>query len=110
MRRARTRCFWIEERTLRIGFGIKRASQHQVTGPEFLALGPPLGGRQAVPLRPFPADKLFRKHHGATLPRLWPDFKDFVLSLPTGFSLSPPAERGERGTYAMADEGRSGFP
>src|ERR1035437_4441296 len=81
MRRARTRCFWIEERTLRIGFGIKRASQHQVTGPEFLTLGPPLGGRQAVPLRPFPADKLFRRHHGATLPRLWPDFKEFVSSL-----------------------------
>lgn len=78
MRRARTRCFWIEERTLRIGFGIKRASQHQVAGPEFLTLGPPLGGREAVPFRPFLADKLFGRHHRPTLPRLSAGGKESV--------------------------------
>src|SRR3990172_612706 len=41
--RARTRCAWIEERTLRIGFGINRTSQNQERLPQFLALQPSFG-------------------------------------------------------------------
>ena len=109
MRRARTRCSWIEERTLRIGFGIKRASQHQVASPELLALGPPLGRCQAVPFRPFLADKLFRRHHRPTLPRLSSGFKEFVASW--GGQLT--AKAGRREAWAIlkgADGTAFGLP
>src|SRR5207244_3902512 len=52
MSSARTRCARIEERTLSIGLGIKRASQRQERRPKFAALAPSFGRRQAEPLRP----------------------------------------------------------
>jgi len=60
MSSARTRCARIEERTLRIGFGIKRTSQREVGLPELLALQPALCGREATPLGPFVAHQVFR--------------------------------------------------
>src|SRR5665213_114003 len=63
MSRARTRCARIEERTLRIGFGIKRASQREVGLPEFLAFQPALDGREPIPFGPFACNQLFRLNH-----------------------------------------------
>ncbi len=40
--RARTRCARIEERTLSIGFGVKRATKVEVSLPELLRLAPAL--------------------------------------------------------------------
>jgi len=64
MRRARTRCACIEERTLRIGFRIKRSLPRQIDLPQLLALQPALGRRETIPLRPFVTDKLFRRNPG----------------------------------------------
>src|SRR5215813_14833843 len=52
MSRARTRCARIEERTLSIGLGIKRASEREEGGPEFGVLAPSFGGCQAIPIGP----------------------------------------------------------
>ncbi len=65
--RARTRCSRIEERTLRIGFGIKRTSQNQERLPESLALHPTFGRTQRVPLCPLRTHQLFSLNHGATI-------------------------------------------
>jgi hypothetical protein len=53
----------IEERTLRIGFGIKGASQREVDLPELFAFQPSLDGREPIPFGPFAADQLFRLNH-----------------------------------------------
>ncbi len=78
--RARTRCAWIEERTLRIGFGIKRASQHQVALPEFLALPPTLERMEAVPLRPLLADQILCLYHDSRVPQRAATFKWHPIS------------------------------
>src|SRR5437899_3516783 len=49
MSSAFTRCFRKIERTLPIGFGIKRASQRQERGPQLARFQEPLGGSQAPP-------------------------------------------------------------
>jgi hypothetical protein len=64
MRRARTRCACIEERTLRIGFRIKRSLPREVDLPQLLALQPALGRRETIPFRPFGTEKLFRRDPG----------------------------------------------
>src|SRR5882724_10894446 len=58
MRSALTRCLRIEERTLSIGFGIKRAAKREERRPEFTALPHPLRGRHGVPLRPLGTDEI----------------------------------------------------
>src|SRR5437867_910616 len=63
MSRARTRRARIEERTLSIGFGIKRASQGEIGLPELLALQPALDRRERIPLGPFLTDQVFRLDH-----------------------------------------------
>ena len=63
MSRARTRCTRIEERTLRIGFGIKRSSERQIGLPQLLALEPTLRWREPIPLDPFVFDELLRPNH-----------------------------------------------
>jgi hypothetical protein len=64
MRRAWTRRACIEERTLRIGFRIKWSLPRQIDLPQLLALQPALGRREAIPLRPFVTDELFRRDPG----------------------------------------------
>ena len=59
MSRARTRFCAIEERTLRIGFGIKRASEGEVGRPQLCALGEALSRGQAVPVGPFRSGQRF---------------------------------------------------
>ena len=56
--------FGVEERTLRIGFGIKGASEREVGLPELLAFQPALHGREPIPLGPFVANQLLRLNHG----------------------------------------------
>lgn len=63
MSRARARCLRIEERAVRIGLGIKRASQGQERLPQLLALEPPLDGAQAIPIRPLGPDDVLRANH-----------------------------------------------
>src|ERR1700736_2012648 len=53
MSRKRTRRFWIEERTLTIGLGVKRSSQGQEGGPQLLGFGPALCRCQRPPLEDF---------------------------------------------------------
>jgi hypothetical protein len=67
MSRARTRRARIEERTLRIGFGIKRASQREIGLPELLAFQPALHRRKPIPFGPFLSNQLFRLNHGLTI-------------------------------------------
>jgi hypothetical protein len=63
MSRARTRCARIEERTLSIGFGIKRASEGEIGLPEFFAFLPALHRREPIPLGPLISDQLFGLNH-----------------------------------------------
>jgi len=63
MSRARTRCARIEERTLRIGFGIKRASERQIGLPQLLALQPALHGGEPIPLDPLVFDEVLGLNH-----------------------------------------------
>jgi len=65
MSSALTRCARIEERTLSIGLGIKRAPQRQERCPKFAALAPSFGRRQAKPLGPLRPDEIL----GANLSR-----------------------------------------
>lgn len=58
-----TWCFWIEERTLRIGFGIKGASKCKIGLPETRGLRPALGRGEPVPLGPFLTHQLLRANH-----------------------------------------------
>ncbi len=81
MRSARTRCLRIEERILRIGLRIKRASQHQKRFPELLAFQPTLRWRQAIPLRPFWTRNLFRPDHDKTVVLPPPKFNPSCLFL-----------------------------
>ena len=67
MSSACTWCLRIVERTLRIGFGIKGASEVEIGLPKPLAFQPPLGGREAIPLRPLVADQFFGLNHGKNL-------------------------------------------
>ena len=67
MSRARTRYARIEERTLRIGFGIKRAPEREIGLPELLAFQPALNGREPIPLGPFAANQFFRLNHGKAI-------------------------------------------
>src|SRR4051812_46563933 len=60
MRSVLTRCVRIEERTLSIGFGIKRAPQGAERRPEFTALAQAFGRREGVPLRPLGTYEIFR--------------------------------------------------
>jgi hypothetical protein len=53
MRSARTRCAWIEERTLRIGLRIKRATEGEVSVPELLGFAPASQRREPIPFSPF---------------------------------------------------------
>ena len=69
MRSARTRLASIEERTLRIGFGIKRSSEGKEGLPQLLALREPLLGRQSVPFRPFLTGHIFGAYHVTTVAR-----------------------------------------
>src|SRR5262245_1324194 len=64
MSRARTRCARIEERTLRIGFGIKRASQREIGLPELLAFQPALNRSKPIPFGPLIAHQFFWPSHG----------------------------------------------
>src|SRR5580658_1712342 len=64
MSRARTRRARIEERTLRIGFGIKRASEGEIGLPELLAFQPALRRRKPKPFGPFLSNQFFRLNHG----------------------------------------------
>lgn len=59
MSRARTPRERIEERTLRIGFGIKGASKSNIGLPQFFAFQPALSGRELIPLGPLLANQLF---------------------------------------------------
>jgi hypothetical protein len=63
MRRARTRCARIEERTLSIGFGIKGASEGEIGLPELFAFQPALSRGEPIPLGPFVSDQLFGLNH-----------------------------------------------
>ena len=63
MSKARTWLARIEERTLRIGFGIKCASEGEIGLPEPLAFQPALNGGEPVPLGPFGFNQLFRLNH-----------------------------------------------
>jgi hypothetical protein len=63
MSRTRTRCTRLEERTSRIGFGIKRSSERQIDLPQLLALPPTLRWREPIPLDPFVFDELLRSNH-----------------------------------------------
>ncbi|PYJ99026.1 MAG: hypothetical protein DME21_11345 [Verrucomicrobia bacterium] len=64
MSKARTRCFRIEERTLRIGFGIKGASEGEIGLPQFLAFQPAFNGREPIPFSPLFSNQFFRLNHG----------------------------------------------
>ncbi|PYJ84425.1 MAG: hypothetical protein DME22_12905 [Verrucomicrobia bacterium] len=64
MSKARTRRFRIKERTLRIGFGIKRASEGEIGLPEFLAFQPTFNGREPIPFSPLFSNQFFRLNHG----------------------------------------------
>jgi len=75
MRRARTRCSWIEERTLRIGLGIKRSSQHQVGMPQFFRFAPAPCRSQAVPFCPLFSDKIIHGKHAEIMPEPVPPLK-----------------------------------
>jgi hypothetical protein len=63
MRRARTRCARIEERTLSIGFGIKRTSEGEIGLPELFAFLPALNGGEPIPLGPLGSHQLFGLNH-----------------------------------------------
>jgi hypothetical protein len=53
----------IEERTLRIGFGIKRASKGEIGMLEFFALQPALNRCEPVPFGPLTTNQFFRLNH-----------------------------------------------
>ena len=57
----------IEERTLRIGFRIKRPSQREIGAPELLAFHPPLNGREPIPRDPLVVDQCLRLNHEALI-------------------------------------------
>lgn len=63
--KARTRCFRIETRTLRIGLWIKRSSRSQERLPKSVAFQPAPRRAQAMPFRPFLAHQLFGSNHDA---------------------------------------------
>src|SRR5438552_11976899 len=75
MSKTRTRCARIEERTLRIGFRIKRSSQRQIGLPEFLAFQPALDGCEPVPFGPLGFNQLFRLNHRELIADLNPCVK-----------------------------------
>ena len=62
-----TWCSRIEERTLRIGFGIKGASKCKVNLPEARGLCPALSRSQPIPLGPLLAHQFFGADHGELL-------------------------------------------
>ena len=64
MSRHWTWCSRIEERTLRIGFGIKGASKCKVSLPETRSLCPALSRSQPIPLGPLLAHQFFCADHG----------------------------------------------
>jgi len=64
MSRHRTRCAAIEERTLSIGFGIKRASQGKIGLPKYRALLPTLNWREQIPFCPLFSHKFLRTQIG----------------------------------------------
>ena len=64
MSRHRTRCAAIEERTLSIGFGIKRASQGKIGLPKYRALLPALDWREQIPFCPLFSHKFLRTQIG----------------------------------------------
>src|SRR5947199_10227007 len=67
MSRARTLCSRIEERTLSIGFGIKRASEREIGLPELLALQPALNRCEPIPLGPLTAHQFFGLNHAKAI-------------------------------------------
>src|SRR2546422_11364283 len=67
MSRARTRCARIEERTLRIGFGIKCASEREIGLPELLALQPALNRGEPIPLGPLTSHQFFGLNHAKAI-------------------------------------------
>jgi hypothetical protein len=71
MSSARTRLASIEERTLRIGFGIKRPSESEVRPPQLLALLEALLRGEGVPIGPFRTGYILGAHHGETLAQRW---------------------------------------
>ena len=64
MSRARTRCARIEERTLRIGFGINKTSEGEVSLPELSAFSTAWCGCEPLPFGPLTANQLLRLNHG----------------------------------------------
>jgi hypothetical protein len=84
MRSARARCAAIEERTVRIGFGIKRSSERQERQPQSFGFAPPLARGEAVPCRPFRPDQVVRIPH---------DDDDTMASPLRGSVGAPPTAR-----------------
>ena len=57
----------IEERTLRIGFRIKRASQCEIGLPEFFTLQPALNWRELIPFSPLATNQFFHLNNAGNL-------------------------------------------
>src|ERR1043166_6799790 len=53
----------MEERTLRIGFGIKGSSQREIGLPQLLGFQPPLNRCQPIPFGQFISNQVFRLNH-----------------------------------------------
>jgi hypothetical protein len=60
---------------LRIGFGIKRSSQHQVGMPQFFRFTPAPCRSQAVPFCPLFSDKIIHGKHAEIMPEPGPPLK-----------------------------------
>jgi hypothetical protein len=67
MSRHRTSCPRKVERTLRIGFGVKRASHGQIKRPQRRACPAPLSGGHAIPLQPLAAFRHIRYVHAKSI-------------------------------------------
>jgi hypothetical protein len=65
MSRYLTPFFCREERTLRIGLGVKGASQGEIRGPQFGGFLESLLRRQGIPFEPFPVVGACRKRSAA---------------------------------------------